>query len=150
MRYMISSAVLFIIDFIFKGMADERLEEKKRIPICKDKLFLTKFHNKGAFLGLLKNKPELLKGISYGMIAMCVLVYLFTLGKKGKVAMKIGLSMLLGGAFSNAYDRLKKDYVVDYFGFNVKNQKLNQMIFNISDFNIAIGAVTAAIAATME
>ena len=37
-----------------------------------------------------------------------------TLGQKGKAALKLGLAFLLGGAFSNTYDRLKRKYVVDY------------------------------------
>ena len=147
MSFMIAAAVLFMIDFIFKGMAEERLSENKRIPICNGKLFLTKFHNKGAFLGALQNRPELLKGISYGIIVMCTVIYLLTLGKKGKTMLKIGLTCLLGGAYSNAYDRMKKAYVVDYFGFQSKNKRLSQMVFNLSDFMIAIGAVTAVFAA---
>lgn len=148
MGFLIAATILFMVDFIVKGMVDERLEEGKRRLICKDRLFLTKFRNRGAFRGMLKKHPEFLKGLSYGIIAMCTVVYLITLGKKGKTAIKVGLTMLLGGAYSNAYDRLKKEYVVDYFGFVSKNQKINSMIFNLSDFMIAIGALTAALSAT--
>ena len=62
------------------------------------------------------------------------------MGTKGKMLLKTGLSFLLGGAFSNTYDRMIRGYVVDYFGFQVKNENLQKIVFNISDFCIAIGA----------
>ena len=48
---------------------------------------------------------------------------------------------MLGGAFSNTYDRLKRKYVVDYVSFPVKNEKIRNVVFNISDFCIMIGAL---------
>ena len=54
-------------------------------------------------------------------------------------------SLLLGGAFSNTYDRLKRKYVVDYFSFGVKWEPLRAIVFNISDFCILIGALIIAI-----
>ena len=56
--------------------------------------------------------------------------------------MRLGL---LGGAFSNAYDRLKRGYVVDYFSLNLKWEPLRRVVFNISDFCILIGAMLVAI-----
>ena len=35
------------------------------------------------------------------------------LGMRGKKLLKAGLSLLLGGAFSNTYDRVMREYVVD-------------------------------------
>ena len=55
--------------------------------------------------------------------------------------LKFGLSLLLGGAFSNTYDRLRRGYVVDYFRLNVPAKRIWNLIFNISDFCIVIGAV---------
>ena len=49
--------------------------------------------------------------------------------KKGCLAQKIGLSMVLGGAISNLYDRLVKGYVVDYFSIEIK--RLKKVIFNL-------------------
>ena len=57
----------------------------------------------------------------------------------------MGLSVLLGGSFSNTYDRLKRKYVVDYFSFNVKCCGIRRIVFNISDFCIMIGAAMAVL-----
>ena len=36
-------------------------------------------------------------------------------------------------------DRLTRGYVVDYFGFRVKNKRLRNVIFNVSDLGISGG-----------
>ena len=61
--------------------------------------------------------------------------------------LKAGLSLLVGGAFSNTYDRLKRKYVVDYISFGVKWKGLRKVVFNVSDFCIIIGALLAAFGA---
>lgn len=81
-----------------------------------------------------------------GLCAVCFLMYVFSFGKKGKKLLRTGLAFLLGGAFSNTYDRMVRGYVVDYFGFEVKNDKLRGLVFNISDFCIMIGAMITVIA----
>ena len=69
------------------------------------------------------------------------IVFIFTMGQKGVGMLKWGLSLLLGGAYSNTYDRLSRHYVVDYVSFPVKNRFLRNIIFNTSDFCILVGAM---------
>ena len=74
--------------------------------------------------------------------------FLLTLCRKGNRALKLGLSLLLGGAFSNTYDRLTREYVVDYFSFCSPWTGLNQIVFNISDFCIIIGTLITVLASS--
>ena len=62
-----------------------------------------------------------------GLTVLVTLLFVLTLGTKGNKALKTGLAMLLGGAFSNTYDRLKRKYVVDYFSFGVRWKWLSRM-----------------------
>lgn len=117
--------------------------EKK--PFLKGKLYLTKYHNHGAFLNLGQERPEFVKGLSVGLCLICTILFVFSMGTKGKALLKTGLSILLGGAYSNTYDRLVRGYVVDYFGFQVKNERLGNIVFNISDFCIMIGALISVL-----
>ena len=82
-----------------------------------------------------------IKGISVGISLICTLLFLATFGTKGKHALKTGLALLLGGAYSNTYDRLLKGYVVDYLRFETPWKRFNQVVFNIADFCIMIGAM---------
>lgn len=82
------------------------------------------------------------------LLSVCLTVFLtvffiFTLGMAGKRLLKWGLTLLLGGAFSNTYDRLVRKYVVDYVSFNVPLKGLKKVIFNIGDFCILIGALVS-------
>ena len=88
-------------------------------PICKGKLLLRRYHNKGAFLNLGEKNPQLVAAISVGMTVFALLLFISTFSFLGKGMLRWGLTMLLGGAFSNTYDRLKRKYVVDYVSFNV-------------------------------
>lgn len=80
-------------------------------------------------------------------------IFAAVLQRKGARIQKTGLALVLGGAYSNTYDRLKRKYVVDYFSVmietkNISNQflrklvdKINTMVFNLADFGIMIGAI---------
>ena len=67
--------------------------------------------------------------------------FIVSLGKKGNALLHAGLAMMLGGAYSNTYDRLRRKYVVDYFSFAVPIRKIRNIIFNFSDLCIIIGAM---------
>ncbi|MDE7232762.1 MAG: signal peptidase II, partial [Lachnospiraceae bacterium] len=77
-------------------------------------------------------------------------VFLSTFSFRGNSTLKAGLALLLGGAYSNTYDRLTRRYVVDYVSFPVKNQRFRRIVFNLSDFCILIGALLMTFAGMWE
>jgi len=105
---------------------------------------VTKYHNYGACRNLGDKKPALIRLVSVIFTMIITVIFVVTLGKTGKNLLKTGLAFLLGGAFSNSYDRVRRGYVVDYIRFKTPWKWLNDMIFNISDFFIIIGAMFAA------
>ena len=146
---------LFVHLFAITGIAGtdlyikKQIEDKKEMnccePICKGKLLLRRYHNRGAFLNLGEKNPQLVAAISVGMTVLAGLFFLSTFSFLGKGMLRWGLTMLLGGAFSNTYDRLKRKYVVDYVSFPVKWQAFRKIVFNCSDFCIIIGALLSAL-----
>lgn len=141
------SVIIAIVatEAVIKQVREQNGTFGERKPFLKGKLYLTKYHNHGAFLNLGERRPEFVKGLSAGLCLVCTLAFVFSMGTKGKNLLKTGLSILLGGAYSNTYDRLVRGYVVDYFGFQVKNEKLRNIVFNISDFCIMIGALISVL-----
>lgn len=139
MRYTWLGALLFITDGIIKLFVEKKGTTGLVKPVLGGKLLLRKYHNTGAMLGAGAENPKRIALISIIFTAFMTGVYVATLGFKGQGALKAGLSLLLGGAYSNTYDRLRRKYVVDYVSFGVKN-KLKNVIFNISDFGIILGA----------
>ena len=137
----------FPLEFFLKNYIEREKEEKKEEKIWGGMLVLQKYHNRGAFLNAGEKKSAVVALLSCLLTAVITVIFIMTLGQKGKPLLKAGLALLLGGAFSNTYDRLKRKYVVDYFSFGVKFLPLRNIIFNISDFCIILGALIAAIGA---
>lgn len=139
MKFTWLGASLFITDGIIKVFVEKKGVEGRIKPLLGGKLLLRKYHNTGAMLGTGAAKPKRIAMLSLIFTVFMTGVYVATLGYKGQNILKAGLSLLLGGAYSNTYDRLRRKYVVDYISFGVKG-KLKHVIFNISDFGIILGA----------
>ncbi len=146
MIYMIMIGIIFLLEWFIKNMAEAWGKEKEQKDIWRGKLYLTKYHNEGAFLNLGEKKRKLMAVISVLLTVFCLILFLLSLFQKGNGLLKAGLSLLLGGAFSNTYDRMKRKYVVDYFGFRFKCLPgLSKVVFNLSDFFILVGAMLGAV-----
>lgn len=107
-------------------------------------LLIRKHHNRGAFLNAGQHRPKAVAAVSILLTVILTVLFLVTLGMAGKNLLKWGLTLLLGGAYSNAYDRLVRKYVVDYVSFNLPFG-IKKVIFNIGDFCIMIGALISVI-----
>ena len=145
MVYLCIVALIFAGELGIKNYVEKKRNAGEEKEICKGRILLRKYHNKGACMNLGEKKSNVVAGLSLILTAALALVFLFTLTRHGNGWLKAGLSLLLGGAFSNTYDRLKRKYVVDYFSFGVKWEPLRAIVFNISDFCILIGALIIAI-----
>ena len=146
MIYIGIAAGIFLLDGFIMGYIEKTKKTGEVRPALRGLLQIKKYHNRGAFLNLGENHPGIVKGISILLCSLLTIVFLFTLGQKGNEPLKLGMSLLLGGSYSNTYDRLRRKYVVDYFSIHIENKALrglSKIVFNISDFCIAIGAVIA-------
>lgn len=143
MLYILIIVVIFLIDDKIKNYIEENKEMHKKEVILKNHIVIERYHNKGAMLSFMEKNSTMVKYISTTLLGIIFLVFAFILPKKDNRILKLALSLILGGALSNVYDRVKKGYVVDYFSFNYKG--LKKIIFNISDICIIIGAVIIAI-----
>ena len=133
---------LWIKNYIEQNIGDNQTQEK-----LGGLLLIRKHHNKGAVLNVGEQRRPVVAGISVFLTVLALILFVFSLGKHGNNILRMGLALLLGGAFSNTYDRLKRKYVVDYVSFGVKWKKLRGIVFNISDFGIIIGALLTALGA---
>jgi signal peptidase II len=134
------AAVIFFAELIIKKHFDGKDSDEAK-DIMHGRITLKLLRNRG-FAGSSKKEYSPIVGIvSLIVTIICLILFVATLGRHGCGLAKLGLSILLGGAFSNTYERLKKKYVVDYISFNVKNKRLSALVFNIADFCILIGAL---------
>lgn len=143
---------IFLGDLTIKNHVEKYIqaagEKQQEKEILGGRLLLRRHHNRGAVLNLGEKKRPLVVAVSVVLTVLLTIIFLLSLGRRGNSLLRAGLSLLLGGSFSNTYDRLKRKYVVDYFSFNVKWEPLRRIVFNFSDFCIMIGALLAALGAS--
>lgn len=150
-KYVTLLVAVFAIDSTIKQTIETRNDMEKEHPAFNGRLCIKKYHNTGAMLNIGKGNQKLVALLSLVFSAFMSGVFAITLTMKGNIMLKSGLALLLGGAYSNTYDRLKRQYVVDYVSFRFappRNKLLSGLksiiepvVFNISDFAIIIGAM---------
>ncbi len=140
---------IFLVDQLIKKRVEKYIQirggQQGEKEILGGRLLRRRHHNRGARLNFGESKRIFVAVLSVSLTSVLTVIFLCSLGQRGNRLLRAGLSLLLGGAFSNSYDRLKRGFVVDYVSFNVKWEPLRRIVFNISDFCIIIGALTAAL-----
>ena len=138
-------AGIFWGDFFLKNYIESHENERDERVIWKGKLLIRKHHNKGMMLNAGQKRRRLVAAVSLAFTLILTVVFIVSLGHRGNNLLRLGLALLLGGAFSNTYDRLRRGYVVDYVSFNVPWEAFRKIVFNIGDFAIMIGALVSVL-----
>ena len=131
---------LFQLDMEVKKRVEETPAFEREQTFFKDAVRVQKLHNHGTAGGKFAGHMPSIIRTSGLMTLGSVILFLRSLWKPGDYAEKTGYAFLTGGALSNLYDRCKKGYVVDYVSFRTPWKKLSNLVFNLSDFFIFIGA----------
>ncbi|MDE5747083.1 MAG: signal peptidase II [Acetatifactor sp.] len=136
---------IFMGDNYLKERVERQLPSGETQEAWGGRLLLRRHHNPGIMLGIGKKQGTVVTALSFLLTGFAALVFVLSLSIYGSNILRAGLSLLLGGAFSNTYDRLKQQYVTDYVSFNVKWGPLRRLVFNVSDFCIVTGAMLSAL-----
>jgi signal peptidase II len=131
---------IFLTENKIKQYIEDNKVMHKSEKILNGNIILERYHNKGVMLNFMQENIKIVKIICSTLLGILLLVFAFILPKKGEHLLKFGLSLVLGGALSNVYDRYKRGYVVDYFSFKF----LKKIVFNISDICIFLGSFLIA------
>lgn len=138
MFFPLVSMTLASFDLIMKQIIETQVQEGEKRDITGTKIELRNVHNHGLMLNLLEQKPEVVKTLSRGAF-LSLLAFVIRAWRQGNIMAKFGASLVLGGATSNMYDRIRRGYVVDYIGFKGKQKKLSNITYNVGDFGIFLG-----------
>ncbi|MCH5343337.1 MAG: signal peptidase II [Acetatifactor sp.] len=138
---------IFLGDLLVKNYIERTGVEGGTRELLRGKILLKKYHNRGMMLNLGQRKRQVVAGISLMIVVIALPLFVITLGQRGNPLLRVGFSLLLGGAFSNTYDRLCRKYVVDYLSFGVRWKWFRKIVFNLSDFCIIIGAIMITLGA---
>ena len=133
----ILSFISIILDQVTKLMAIKYLKSAASRKIIGDFLQLTYVENYGAAFGILQNRKIFFIIVTSAVI-LGITIFLIRNYYQLNVFMRIGLSMLLGGAIGNFIDRIRLGYVVDFISVRLIN-RYDFPVFNIADISIVIG-----------
>ncbi|WP_022847245.1 MULTISPECIES: signal peptidase II [unclassified Desulfurobacterium] len=138
--FLVVSAV-FIIDRITKIFA-MRFLKGKVVTVIPDFFSLVFAENKGAAFSIFSSSTgagRFLMLIAFPAVIVVALIYLLLTKKEYPLYLKISLSLILGGALGNLYDRIIYGTVVDFLDFHVG--KYHWPAFNVADIAVFIGTV---------
>ena len=135
---------LFCLIIILSAFSFDRITKLKIIKIQIDdrSLFINEYvnldlvWNTGIGFGLLSSNNNIVYNLISAPI-LAVIIFLFYLIIRSKMIDKILLSLILGGALGNVYDRLTYFAVPDFIDIHYKN--FHWFTFNIADIFITIG-----------
>src|SRR6202050_254986 len=133
--------IVVMLDRWSKHMAAQRIPLYSHIQVIPGFFQLTHTENTGAAFSLFADSNAHWKTamlIVFSMIALIVVSVLLWKNHHAHVATGIGLSLIMGGALGNLWDRLARGRVVDFLLVYVKQYQWP--VFNLADSAIVVGA----------
>ena len=139
--YLLIAFVVVLLDHWTKHMAAQRIPLYSHIQVIPGFFSLTHTENTGAAFSLFADSNAHWKTamlIVFSVIALLVVSVLLWKNHHAHVATGVGLSLIMGGALGNLWDRLARGRVVDFLLFYVK--RYQWPVFNLADSAIVVGA----------
>jgi signal peptidase II len=144
-------AGVFFLDQISKAIVKYTMQLGDPIPVLGSFFQLTYVENSGMAFGIHVDNRILFTLLS--VFALIIVVYYLIKSRKEHPLLQIALSLILGGALGNIFDRILHGKVVDFLDFEFFNISLPTVNFLFLDFqgyhmtrwpvfNIADSAVT--------
>jgi signal peptidase II len=135
-------AVVIVLDQLVKLAVVRVLPVYDSVNVIPHLLDLTYVRNTGVAFGLLNESSLPFKGLITSSLAFIALagiaLYARQLQAHERWA-RLGLTLILGGAFGNLIDRLRLGYVIDFVDVYWRNWHF--WAFNVADAAITVGAV---------
>jgi signal peptidase II len=136
------SVVVVALDLLTKWIVDSTLIYYQRIPVIEGLFDITLAYNPGAAFSFLAGAGGWQRwffiAVAVGVSVM-LLVWLARL-TRDKWIEAVGLSLILGGALGNLYDRIVHGHVVDFILVHWQDSWYFPA-FNVADSAITVGAV---------
>src|SRR5215469_11319156 len=142
-KYFIGIAIgVLLLDRLTKWAIAANIELQHSIVVIPGFFRLTHVQNTGAAFGLFADSSAQWKVgalVSFSVLALIVVSALLWKNSHSLSTTTIGLSLILGGAMGNLWDRMVSGHVVDFLDFYVGSY--HWPAFNIADSAIVVGAI---------
>lgn len=135
---------IVVVDQLTKYLCNTQLGYNQPLPVFPG-FDLLLVYNPGAAFSFLGNEAGwqrwLLAGISL-LVSLGIALWLWRLPRQ-QVLLGVALTLVLGGALGNLYDRVVLGYVIDFISVYVGDWRF--ATFNVADSAISVGAVLLAL-----
>jgi len=140
--FFLIAAVVLLLDRLAKWAVASNIPLHDSITIIPGCFRLTHVENTGAAFGLFAESTAQWKVgalVSFSVIALVIVSALLWKNSHALSTTTIGLSLILGGATGNLWDRMMTGHVVDFLDFYLGSY--HWPAFNVADSAIVIGAI---------
>lgn len=132
--------LVVLMDQITKAMVLKLMPLFKSIVVIPGFFNLTHVHNPGGAFGFLAQNGSPWRHwmfLAAAMVALSMILYFYHRTPKTHSYLRLGLSLIFGGAIGNLVDRLRFGEVVDFLDFYVAH--LHWPTFNVADSAVTVG-----------
>ncbi len=140
--FFLIAAIVLLLDRITKWAVASNIALRDYVVVIPGLFRLTHVENTGAAFGLFAESSAQWKVgalVSFSIVALVIVSALLWKLSHSFSTTTIGLSLILGGATGNLWDRMFAGHVVDFLDFYVGSY--HWPAFNVADSAIVIGAV---------
>ncbi|MBI3582235.1 MAG: signal peptidase II [Nitrospinae bacterium] len=142
----VGALIIVATDQTTKVVVREQIPLFSSVQLINGLLDLTHIQNRGAAFSFLSrvDNPWIGRGFALlSVVAITIISYVYGGLKENERLLRIGLILILGGAFGNFIDRLTIGSVTDFIDVHINGH--HWPAFNIADSCITIGAVLVAV-----
>jgi signal peptidase II len=142
MRHVLIALAVFTLDRFTKWLVIRNIALEDSISVVPGLFRLTHLENPGAAFSLLAESPSTFKTallVAISVAALAVVGVLLWMRRSAFNATTVALSLILGGALGNLWDRLSDGRVTDFLDFYVGIHHWPP--FNFADSAIVAGAL---------
>jgi signal peptidase II len=139
--WVVIAVVVFVGDQVTKAVVEHLIPERTAVAVLPHFLNLIHTKNAGAAFGLLSDSPAPWKTVLLIVVSSLLLAMVIGImwrNRQLQWASSVGLALILGGALSNLFDRVRFGRVVDFI--DVYCRSYHWPTFNLADSAIVVGA----------
>ena len=140
--FFLIALIVVLLDRLAKWAVASNIRLHDSVTVIPGFFHLTHVQNTGAAFGLFAESSAQWKVgalVSFSVIALIIVSALLWKNSHALSTTTIGLSLILGGATGNLWDRMMTGRVVDFLDFYVGSY--HWPAFNVADSAIVIGAI---------
>lgn len=140
--FFVIAVIVLLLDRLAKWAVASNIRLHESVVVIPGFFQLTHVQNSGAAFGLFADSAVQWKIgalVSFSVVALLVVSALLWKNSHSLSTTTIGLSLILGGAMGNLWDRMMSGRVVDFLDFYVGSY--HWPAFNVADTAIVIGAI---------